>query len=327
MSGVQNISVSADEAGMRLDRWFKTHFPTLTHGRLEKLLRTGQVRVDGGRVKGNSRLEVGNVIRIPPLGDAADMTAPKAKKTKSVSAADSKMLQDAVLYRDDDVIVINKPPGLAVQGGSKTARHLDAMLDALMFDATERPRLVHRLDRDTSGVLLLARNRRAAQVLSRAFQRKEVQKIYWALVHGVPNIREGEMQSRMLKSGGEGDEKMGASDKGQKAITLYAVQEQAGQLVSVLALRPVTGRTHQLRVHCAELGHPIVGDGKYGDPEKPLPEGVARQLHLHAREVTFQQPRTGNWITRRAPLPKHMADSWALYGFDTNSKTDAFAHV
>lgn len=305
---------------MRLDRWFRERFPGLTHGRLQKLLRTGQIRVDGKRVKADARLAVGATVRVPPLGEKAP--PPSKDQQAKIRPEDAKLIQDAVLYQDDWVIAINKPPGLAVQGGSKTSRHLDGMLDALRFGAEERPRLVHRLDKDTSGVLLLARTRKAASALSEAFKGRQTEKTYWALVRGVPRPHEGEITS-LLDKGGEDFEVMRPDAKGRKAITDYAVIEPAGQQAAWLALRPVTGRTHQLRVHCAQLGTPIVGDGKYGGSDAFI-EGLSNKLHLHARHLVIPHPKRGV-LDVSAALPDHMMQTWALFEFDPESQEDPFA--
>lgn len=321
MTGVRQVAVIADEAGQRLDRWFKRRYPAISHGQLQKLLRTGQVRVDGGRVKADTRLEEGATVRVPPL---ADTPAIGKSKPRRVDADDARALQESVLFKDDWMIALNKPPGLAVQGGSKTAKHLDGMLDALRFGAAERPRLVHRLDKDTSGVLLLARTRKAATALSRAFQGRETEKTYWALVKGVPRPREGEITSRMQKDGGA-REKMRSDDAGQKAITDYVTIDQAARKAAWLALRPVTGRTHQLRVHCAELGTPIVGDGKYGGSAAFI-DGISGKLHLHARGLVAPHPHRGV-ISVTAPLPQHMARTWGFFEFDPDFADDVFEDV
>lgn len=315
MSGVQSLEVSVQEAEVRLDRWFKRRFPALNHGRLEKLLRTGQVRVDGRRARANQRLVSGQIIRVPPLAD--DMpAATRQPATTAPSARDAKELKNLVLYRDEDVIAINKPPGLAVQGGTGLHRHLDAMLGGLQFDALERPRLVHRLDRDTSGVLLLARNGRAAAKLSAAFRDKETRKTYWAVVAGVPKPAQGRIDLSLAKLPGRAGERVGPNEEGKRAITDYRMIDHVGKSAAWLELLPITGRTHQLRAHCAALGTPILGDGKYGGVEAFLPgREVSDQLHLHARAIEIPRP-SGGVLSVIAPLPDHMRRTWKFFGFD-----------
>lgn len=324
MSGVETVPVDDDEYGIRLDRWFKRHYPGLTHGRLEKLLRTGQVRVDGARAKSNTRLTPGSEIRIPPQGNDAKAARP-AKKAPEIDHADIKALQDAVLYKDRHVIVINKPAGLAVQGGSKTGKHIDAMLDGLMFDGTERPRLVHRLDKDTSGVLLLARSAKSAAMLGEAFRSSEARKVYWAVVTGVPRPSSGRLDLSLEKRLGPAGEKVVADEEGKRAITDYRVVENAARKAAWIVLEPQTGRTHQLRVHCRELGTPILGDGKYGGSsaffEGPSP--VSKKLHLHARAIRVPNPG-GGMLEAVAPLPPHMVDTWSYLEFDTSAEKDPF---
>ena len=319
---VQLHTVEEDEAELRLDRWFKQHFPGLGHGRLEKLLRTGQVRVDGKRAKAGVRLQPGQQVRVPP--SASEAPTGLAKGSRPAAKADEReaaWLRDAILYRDDWVIAFNKPAGLAVQGGSRQTRHLDAMLDALRFEASERPRLVHRLDKDTSGVLLLARNRRAAQALTAAFRDSAVRKTYWAAVAGVPRPARGRIDLPIGKQAGAAREKMAADpEAGAEAITDYAVAGSANKAAAWLALRPITGRTHQLRVHCALIGHPILGDGKYGGKAailrgRPEFKQEIKQLQLHAREIALPHPADGTTLRVVAPLPEHMERCWADLGF------------
>jgi len=309
---VQTIAVTADEADLRLDRWFKRRFPELGHGRLEKLLRTGQIRVEGRRARSNTRLEPGQRVRVPPLGEAQS-APPKLRPRPGIADRDVRALQDAVLYKDDDVLAINKPAGLAVQGGTGLDRHLDAMLDALQFDAAERPRLVHRLDRDTSGVLLLARNAKAAAELTDAFRHRDCRKVYWAVVAGVPKRAEGRIELALAKLPGRSGERMAPNDDGKEAVTEYRVLDRAGRQAAWLELRPLTGRTHQLRAHCAAMGTPILGDRKYrGDGD--FLAGGARRLHLHARSI--EVPRRGGDVLRvAAPLPPHLTATLDLLGF------------
>jgi len=314
MAGVETIAVAADEAGLRLDRWFRRHYPQVTHGRLEKWLRSGQIRLDGRRVKAGVRLESGQMIRVPPLGDEKRAVLRK-RPSPAVPDAEARALEARVLHRDDHVLVIDKPPGLAVQGGSGTRRHLDAMLDALRFGG-ERPRLVHRLDKDTSGVLVLARTAAAAAALARAFRSREVHKLYWAVVVGAPRPSSGRIDLRLAKKLGRHGERMEPdAEAGLRAVTEFRIIEQAGRRAAWLLLEPLTGRTHQLRVHCAAIGTPILGDGKYGGAEAVL-EGdqISRKLHLHARWIEIPHP-SGGVLAVTAPLPDHMRATWHFLGF------------
>ncbi len=318
-SGVQQVTVTPDEIDLRLDRWFKRRFPGVNHIRLEKLLRTGQVRVDGGRVKANHRLAVGQVIRVPPLEESTEKRPPK--RTLVMSDRDVEELQGMVLYKDDDLIAINKPSGLAVQGGTKTDRHLDGMLDALQFEADERPRLVHRLDRDTSGVMVLARSARAAAWLGKLFQSREMEKFYWALVVGQPKHPAGTISAALAKAGDAGRQKMVWDDEdGKKAVTDYRIVEEAGGKVTWLELSPQTGRTHQLRAHCALLNTPILGDRKYVGHSRTTPDSgllseIGDKLCLHARQLMI--PMQGRKpLVLTAPLSPHMARAFAQFGFE-----------
>ncbi len=315
MSGVVTIEVSSEEDGLRLDRWFKRRHPEVTHARLSKLVRTGQVRVDGARAKTGVRLNAGQHVRVPPLGPYASSPKPSRPGLPDGMAAE---LLARVLYRDDAVIALNKPPGLAVQGGTKTVHHLDAMLDSLTFGAAERPRLTHRLDKDTSGVLILGRTARSAAALTAAFRRHEVNKIYWALVVGVPKPRIGRIALSLAKHAGRGGrERMVADESGRAALTEYRVIETAGKRAAWLALAPHTGRTHQLRAHCAALGTPILGDRKYGGALAALPGAAAAPgLHLHARSIELPRPDGAGRLRVVAPLPDHMRETWRRLGFD-----------
>ena len=329
---------------MRLDRWFRAHYPALAFGHLQKLLRTGQVRVDGARAKSNTRLAPGQRVRVPPL-KLANARSPHStplpsrsrvhptstdlngeREARRVSGArvrgegDAAFLRSITLYEDRDVLVLNKPMGLAVQGGSGTVRHVDGMLDALRGRDGERPRLVHRLDKDTSGVLLVAKTRLAAAALAKTFRSRAARKIYWALVVGVPKPRQGRISTYLAKGGGPEGELMRIARHGEKeashAVTYYAVVDQAAQKLAWLSLKPVTGRTHQLRAHCQIIGHPIVGDPKYFEKENwELPGGLQNRLHLLARRLVIPHPREGT-IDVTAPLPPHMQQSWNLLGFD-----------
>lgn len=341
MSGVQTITVGPGDGDQRLDRWLKRLFPHLAQGRIEKMCRKGELRVDGGRVKASTRLEPGQQVRIPPLPGPGE--AKKAAPKPKVSDADAKMIQSCVIYRDDHIIAINKPAGLPTQGGSKQSRHVDGLAEALKFGFDEKPRLVHRLDKDTSGVLLLARTRAVAQALTAAIRHKETRKIYWALVAGVPTPYLGEIKYGLVKAGGHGAKGEGEKmicvhprdiDKtpgAKRAHTLYATLYRVAGRAAWVAMEPITGRTHQLRAHMAEIGHPIIGDGKYGGSgQENLGDGwgaqlggiISKKLHLHARSMTFLHPVTKKAVTVTAPLPEHMKHSWDTFGWTEDLAAD-----
>ena len=314
MSGVRTVDVTPDDDGIRLDRWFKRHFPHVTQARLQKWLRTGQVRVDGGRAKAGHRLAAGQTVRVPPLG--AGENPPPPPPRPPVPKADAEALVAAVLHCDDQVLAINKAPGLAVQGGTGTVLHVDAMLDALRFGSDQRPRLVHRLDKDTSGVLLLARTAAAAKALTAAFRAKTARKVYWAAVVGVPRPAAGRIDLALAKQPGRQGERVTADPKsGKRAITLYRIIERAGNRAAWLYMEPLTGRTHQLRAHAAALGTPILGDGKYGGSDAHFPgHEVSSRMHLHARAIRIPHP-AGGVLEVVAPLPEHMVATWGFLGF------------
>jgi len=318
MSAVQNITVAADDDDIRLDRWFKRHYPELSYGRLEKLLRKGQIRLDGKRVKSNQRIGKGQVVRVPPFGDTSGLHQIEPKKEAHLSERDIEEVRSWVLYKDEDAIVINKPAGLATQGGTGVTRHLDGLLHALKYDRKEKPKLCHRLDKDTSGVLLLARHAQAATALTKAFKSKSARKIYWALTVKAPAPKEGKVNQPLAKHPSwKGERMVIDADEGQEARSLYRTIESTGNVAAWVALEPRTGRTHQLRVHCAYLKTPIQGDGKYGGQEAYLTgEGVSKKMHLHARRLQVPSPDGVGVIDVRAPLPGHMLKSWDFFGFD-----------
>lgn len=314
------LTVEPDEAGMRLDRMMAARFPDLAFTHIQRIVRKGELRIAGRRAKPNDRLEAGQVVRVPPLKLDATSVAEREPPEK---AADLAFFKTHALYEDDDVLVINKPMGLAVQGGSGTYRHVDGMLEALRTRDGQKPRLVHRLDKDTAGCLVIAKTRFAASALAKSFRSRETRKIYWALVAGVPRIRQGRISTYLAKEEvGEHDTRMAIARHGSEgsshALTYYAVVDQAGQKLAWLSLKPVTGRTHQLRAHAAHIGHPIVGDPKYFDIENwALPGGFQNRLHLLARRIVIPHPRTGKPIDVSAPLPPHIQQSFAQLGFDT----------
>ena len=346
MRAVQMLTVAGDEGEQRLDRWFRRRFPHVTQGAVEKMCRTGQVRVNGGRVKASDRVVPGMEIRVPPLPEGE---APKPVESH-MAKTDAGMIQDAVLWKDDHMIVLNKPAGLPSQGGSgQGERHVDALAEALKFGYKEKPKLVHRLDKDTSGVLLLARTDRVARALSEALRHREARKIYWAVVAGVPHPRQGSIKFGLVKApgrgrGGEGEKmlcvhpsKMAETEGAKRAQTDYFTLWFLGARLSWMALEPVTGRTHQLRAHMAEIGHPILGDGKYGGSGQENPgDGwgaasggdISRKLHLHARSLTIEHPVTKEMMTFTAPLPDHMLRTWKLMDWkETDVPADPFASI
>jgi 23S rRNA pseudouridine955/2504/2580 synthase len=326
MAGVEQIEVGADEAGMRLDRWFKVHYPGLGFGHLQKLLRSGQVRIDGGRAKSDSRIEPGQMIRVPPL--EVDRKGDGQITAKTMRGQDDfQVLSKMMLYEDPTVFVFNKPSGLAVQGGSGVNRHVDDMLEAFRNKKGEKPRLVHRLDRDTSGVLVVARTRLAAMKLAQAFKGRDAKKTYWALVKGIPKKREDRISTWMVKEQTFDGDRMRVAKHGEDgadhAVTNYRIIEQAAQSLTWLEMEPYTGRTHQLRVHAAHIGCPIIGDPKYfeADTNWSFPGGIQNRLHLHARRIVIPHPN-GGVIDVTAPMPPHMRQSWNLLGFDEQSAED-----
>ena len=323
MAGVEQITVETGEAGMRLDRWFKAHYPGLGFGHLQKLLRSGQVRVDGGRAKSDTRIEPGQVVRVPPLDVDQKGGAPLTQKTLR-GIDDGEALSKMILYEDPKVFVFDKPSGLAVQGGSGVTRSVDSMLEAFRSKKGEKPRLVHRLDRDTSGALVVARTRLAAMKLPESFRGRDAKKTYWALVKGVPPKREDKISTWLVKETTLDGDRMRVAAHGEKgadhAVSYYRIVEQAAQTLSWLEMEPHTGRTHQLRVHAAHIGCPIIGDPKYfeADTNWDFPGGIQNRLHLHARRIRIPHPDGGR-IDVTAPLPPHMRQSWALLGFDEAS--------
>lgn len=318
MSEVSQKTVEDDEDGMRLDRWFALHFPQVKFGRLQKMIRTGQVRVNKGRVKTNSRLQAGQLVRIPPL------EKPTSVKTVAPrhNEADERFIRDRILYEDDDVIVINKPHGLAVQGGSGTSRHIDGMLKSVPNKKGEAPRLVHRLDRDTSGCLLVAKSRAVASHFGAVFRSRSARKIYWALTVGIPNPAQGTISCFMGRVSTRDGEQMAVVDKGfkgaQHSMSHYSVTDHAGREFAWVTLKPVTGRTHQLRVHMMNLGTPIMDDPRYYEMDNwnwERPEGLGAGLHLHARRLAIPL-RDGSRLDISAPLSPHMKKSFDMLGFD-----------
>lgn len=316
---VQTVTVSADEAGMRVDRFLEARFPGLSFSHIQRVVRKGELRVDGGRVETKDRLEAGQKVRIPPLSLTPPTDKPRASDADNETR---QFLKGITLYEDDDVLVFDKPMGLAVQGGSGMRRHMDGLLTALTDAKGQKPRLVHRLDKDTSGCLVVAKTRFAAAALAKSFRSRDTRKTYWALVAGVPRVKQGRVSTYLARDEDEEAEgRMKVAKHGDEgashAVTYYAVVETAAQKLAWLSLKPVTGRTHQLRAHTAHIGNPIIGDAKYFKVENwKLPGGIQNRLHLMARRIVIPHPRGGKAIDVTAPLPAHMQQSWNLLGFE-----------
>lgn len=333
MSGVRTETVEAGDEGQRLDRWLKRQFPRLPQSRIERSCRKGEIRVDGARAKPRTILAEGQKVRLPPIA-AGDAPAPRKR---TADPADAELLKSSVLYRDDDLIALNKPPGMATQGGTGQTRHIDLAAEALCGPGEAKPRLVHRLDKDTSGVLVLARTANAARLLGAMFRERSPQKLYWALVSGVPTPRSGVIRLPLSRRrSGAGPKMAPASGSNpdadaKPAETRYAVLAELGKQASLVALKPVTGRTHQLRAHMAHAGHPVIGDRTYGPRHESAESSDSvdlvrsgRGLHLHARSLGFRHPRSGRHLKLVAPLPRHMRDlfsamEWSEDQFDTAS--------
>ena len=315
-AGVQTVSVTPDESGMRVDRFFEARFPGLSFSHIQRIIRKGEVRVNGKRAQPKDRLLKGQAIRIPPL----KIEPPKPRDDAPSGQKDRAFIKSITLYEDDDVLVLNKPMGLAVQGGSGTYRHLDGMLGSMTGKDGQRPRLVHRLDKDTSGCLLVAKTRFAATALAKTFRTRSARKIYWAMVAGVPRPKQGRISTFLAKEDREDESMMRIArhgdDGASHAVTYYAVVDTAAQKLAWLSLKPVTGRTHQLRAHMEHIGHPLIGDEKYFRIENyEFPGGMQNKLHLLARRIAIPHPR-GGVIDVTAPLPPHMQQTWNLLGLD-----------
>lgn len=315
----REFTIGADDDGIRMDRWFKRHMPDISFNQVSRWARTGQLRLDGARVGPGDRIAEGQTVRIPPaeaMPEAVAILAARPVRERRVLSPDAvAFARSLVIHRDRHALVINKPPGLATQGGTGTSEHVDGLLDALQFDADTRPRLVHRLDKDTSGVLLLARTARAAAFFGKCFANRETRKIYWAVVAGSPKLDDAMIDLPVSKQPGTGGEKMHVDEEaGQSARSRFRVIDRAADRAAFVEMQPLTGRTHQLRVHAAATGTPIVGDGKYGAGLAFLTGGVSRKMHLHARRLVIDLPEGGT-LDVRADLPQHFADTLAMLGF------------
>jgi 23S rRNA pseudouridine955/2504/2580 synthase len=315
VSDIRTFTVSEDDDGIRLDRWFKRHMPDVSFNIVSRWARTGQLRVAGKRAVPGDRLEMGQEIRVPPLESAPSRSQRVQLRRDPLTPEEEQLVRDMVIYEDPGAYVLNKPPGLATQGGTKTHQHLDRLLDGLAGEAG-RPKLVHRLDKDTSGALIVARTSRSAGHFAKAFSSRTARKVYWAIIVGVPDAHEGLIDAPLAKQPGTGGEKMHVDhEQGLPAKTRWRVIDRAGNRAAWVELQPLTGRTHQLRAHMASLGHPIVGDAKYGGAEAFLTGGISRKLHLHARRIRIDAPDGGK-IDVTAELPAHFAESLATLGFE-----------
>lgn len=310
MAGVSIVKIKSDDDGIRLNRWFLREYPSLSLSRLQKLLRTKQIKVDGKRAETSTRLVAGQELRIPPLDE---QKAPP--RGDFVSKTQEKMIRDMVVYKDENIIVINKPSGMAVQGGTNQTHHIDGLLDGLKFEKEERPKLTHRIDKDTSGLLVLARNRKYALVLTKAFREHKIKKTYLALCAGCPNKHEGQIKAPLEKVG----EKMIVVEDGQKAVTNYKVLDCVGQKFCLIEAEPLTGRTHQIRVHLEWLGTPIVGDSKYGKRENNKKAGLSAKLHLHSSQIDLSEVMNKRCIVK-APLPDYFKEDIDFLGLHFKEK-------
>jgi 23S rRNA pseudouridine955/2504/2580 synthase len=312
----RNFIVTDEDDGIRLDRWFKRNLPESSFNQVSRWARTGQLRIDGKRATPGDRVEAGQSIRVPPA-EAKDEEELRPKRPLvEISEDEADYVRSMVIDRGRDWFLLNKPPGLATQGGTKTSQHLDRLLGGLAGRDEQRPKLVHRLDKDTSGVLLVARSARAAGHFSKAFSGRTARKVYWAIITGVPSLEHGMVDAPLAKQPGSGGEKMHVDEEnGQAARTRYRLIDRAGNRAAWVELQPLTGRTHQLRAHMAAIGHPIVGDAKYGGADAFLTGGVSRKMHLHARRLRIEGP-DGVMIDGSAELPPHFAETLAMLGFD-----------
>jgi 23S rRNA pseudouridine955/2504/2580 synthase len=315
MAEPRKFTVDNDDDGIRLDRWFKRHLPDVSFNIVSRWSRTGQLRLNGKRATPGDRIEAGQSIQIPPADAMPARTTKPERKREPLTEEEAELVREMVIYEDPSAFVLNKPPGLATQGGTKTHHHLDRLLDGLAEDGGSRPKLVHRLDKDTSGALLVAKTARSAGHFAKSFSGRTARKVYWALIVGVPSLDEGMIDAPLAKQPGTGGEKMHVDEEsGLPARTRWRVIDRAGNRAAWVELQPLTGRTHQLRAHMAAIGHPIVGDAKYGGAEAFLTGGISRKLHLHARRIRIDAPEGVIDVT--AELPPHIAESLATLGFE-----------
>ncbi len=313
MKNLLSLTIS-DGTDSRLDRWLRKQYPGLQQGALEKLLRQGKIRLDGQKVQAGTRLQNGQQLTVPSsISEIKPSELPKTISS-AVSLEDLEHLEGWILWEDDDLLVLNKPHGLAVQGGSKTTRHLDGLLNALGQKNKCKYRLVHRLDRDTSGVFLVAKTAEMAAHLTEGFRKGSFKKTYWAVVVGLAQPAQGTINASLSKGTLKDREKVQVDEKhGKSAVTNYHTLKKLIRrslpYLTCLELCPETGRTHQLRVHCAHMGFPIIGDGKYGGKQST---DITKKLHLHARSIIIKD-RDGNVLTFMASPPSHFEETLTKY--------------
>lgn len=327
MSGVRTVTVAQDDDGQRLDRWLKKHVPDLPYALVQKLIRKGQIRVDGGRVKTDTRLTAGQEIRLPPSAEGG-----KQDQYFRAHKGDADLVRSMIIYDDGDLMAINKPAGYASQGGLRIERHIDGLMESMADEEGNKPKLCHRLDRDTSGILMLARSREMAMRMGRAFENKNIRKYYWAIVTPAPEMNEGTITAPLIKGDGPYKDMMIVDEEnGKFSRTEFRVVERAAKKAAFIALWPRTGRTHQLRVHSTVAGFPIIGDEKYGDQETSYETiealGLAPRLHLHAARLIVPHPMGKGLLDLRAPLPVELKKSWEAYGFDPHYNEDPFGDI
>lgn len=330
----RHITVAEDDDGQRLDRWLKKEVSDLPYGLAQKLIRKGAIRVDDKKKKADTRLSAGQVVRIPPVDDPGQSSAIKDKPRRKVTDADAKAIRGMVIYDDGDILALNKPPGLAVQGGTNTQKHIDGMLPVLAAENGVVPRLVHRLDKDTSGILLLARSADMARKLGFIFKDGAVKKLYAAITVPCPEEKEGTITAPLAKSGQDFEKMRLDEEDGKTAITEFRVIEQAGHRCAFTAFWPRTGRTHQIRAHAALIGSPVWGDRKYGGLKDETgeyllsgPEELSHDLHLHAARIILKHPSTGKVLDISAAFPKKLARSWNSLGFEARLRDDPFSDI
>lgn len=324
MSKVKFLNVKPDEDNQRLDRYLRKHIGKVPFSLIQKIIRTGQVRVDGKRGKTDTRLSEGQQIRIPPVEEKHGPTQFKPRK------GDLEKLRAMIIYDDGDLLVLNKPYGVPTQGGSKINYHIDGLLKLMEDSKGVRPKLTHRLDRDTSGLLICARSAKTVRAMGQVFKSKNIRKYYWAVTIGVPEQYQGIIDAPLGKGEGALKDTMVIDTEGGKASrTEYSILDTAASTAALVAFWPRTGRTHQIRAHASTvLGTPILGDVKYGGMEETF-EGLnlSERLHLHAFRIQCPHPNGKGILDLSAPLPDDLKKSWKAFNFASDTNLDPFDHI